>query len=225
MIWFIVGACALALFMILALTMTILRFNQLSMARSLCDEAKRQLLVELRARHALVPAYIGTLQQLTASDLSYIELALASAERAPFSQRGAAAENALTAAVNDAAQVPGTLSDKALAPDSILTMHSESREELDTTVHLLHGQLNVLADRILSGSRIYNTNVEHYHRQRERGLSRLFQGVFKAREPFTEAGNPLTSTEAHTPELHGQHSQPEQRDHQDGHDQTGAARP
>ena len=210
MIWSIVGACALVLLMSLALTMTILRFNQLSMARSLCDAAKRQLLVELRARHALVPAYIGTLQQITASDHSYIALALASAERAPFSARGAAAENALTAAVNDAAQIPGTISDKAAAPDSILMMHSEAREELDTTVHLLHGQLNVLAARILSGSRIYNTNVEHYHRQRERGLSRPFQGVFKAREFFTEAEPPHHSTGEDAPEQQ---------------DQTGAARP
>lgn len=222
MIWFIVGACALVLFVVLALTLTILRFNQLSMARSLCDEAKRQLLVELRARHALVPAYIGTLQQITASDLSYIELALASAERAPFSQRGAAAENALTAAVNDAAQIPGTLSDKALAADSTLTMPTDSREELDTTVQLLHGQLNVLTDRILSGSRIYNTNVEHYHRQRERGLSRLFQRVFKAREPFTEAESPDHSTGADAPE---QQDQRDQQDQQDQQDQTGVARP
>lgn len=86
MVWFIVGACVLAL-VILALTVTILRFNQLSMARSLCDEAKRQLLVELRGRHALVPAYIGTLQQITTRDLSSVELALASAQRAP-SARG-----------------------------------------------------------------------------------------------------------------------------------------
>ncbi|MDN6374398.1 MAG: LemA family protein, partial [Brevibacterium aurantiacum] len=77
MVWFIVGACVLAL-VILALTVTILRFNQLSMARSLCDEAKRQLLVELRGRHALVPAYIGTLPQITPQDLSFVELALAS---------------------------------------------------------------------------------------------------------------------------------------------------
>lgn len=219
MVWFIVGACALVLLVTLALTITILRFNQLSMARSLCDEAKRQLLVELRARHALVPAYIGTLAQITANDLSYIELALASAERAPFSQRGAAAENALTAAVNDAAQIPGTLSEKTLAADSTLRLPTDAREELETTVQLLHGQLNVLTDRILSGSRIYNTNVEHYHRQRERGLSRLFQRVFKAREPFTEAESPGHSTQTDAPE------QPSQQEHRDQQDQRGATRP
>ena len=187
MVWLIIGACALAAIVVLALVATILRFNQLSMARSLCDEAKRQLTVELRARHALVPAYIGTLQQLVADDLGYVELALASAERAPFGQRGAAAENALTKAIDAAAPVPGTLSDRALAGESTMTMQAGAHEELDTTVQLLHGQLNVLTERIHSGSRIYNTNVTRYHRQRTRRLSRLFQNVFKAREPFTEA--------------------------------------
>lgn len=185
--WFIVTACALAVLVVLVLALTIIRFNQLSMARSLCDEAKRQLVVELRARHALVPAYIGTLKQITATDFSTVELALASAERAPFGRRGAAAECALTNAIDDAALIPGTLSDRTLAADSTLTMRDGAREELDTTVQLLHGQLGVLSDRILAGSRIYNTNVEHYHRQRRRSLSRLFQRVFKAREPFAEA--------------------------------------
>lgn len=184
MVWFIIGVSVLAL-VVLALVLTILRFNQLSMARSLCDEAKRQLLVELRGRHALVPAYIGTLQQITTQDLSSIELALASAERAPFGHRGAAAESALTRAVDDAAQIPSQVSGKAIVTESTLAMETNPREELDTTIALLHGQLKVLTERILAGARIYNTNVDLYHRQRERGLSRLFQNVFRAREPFT----------------------------------------
>lgn len=195
MVWFIVGACVLAL-VILALTVTILRFNQLSMARSLCDEAKRQLLVELRGRHALVPAYIGTLQQITTRDLSSVELALASAQRAPFGPRGAAAENALTRTIDEAAQIPSQISDRAIAADSSLAMQTGPREELDTTIALLHGQLNVLAERILAGARIYNTNVDLYHRQRERAVSRLFKNVFKAREPFTETDQERSSAEA-----------------------------
>ncbi|GAA1850361.1 LemA family protein [Brevibacterium marinum] len=192
MLWFILGACALAVVVILALVMTFLRFNQLSMARSLCDEAKRQLIIALRARHALVPSYIGTLQQITTSDLGPVELALASAERAPFGPRGAAAESALTRAVDDAAQIPSSVGDRAVAGDSTPVMQTSPREELDTTVELLHGQLTVLTDRIVSGARIYNTNVERYHRQRELLLSRLFQNVFKAREPFSrmEAQSP-----------------------------------
>lgn len=195
MVWFIVGACVLAL-VILALTVTILRFNQLSMARSLCDEAKRQLLVELRGRHALVPAYIGTLQQITTRDLSSVELALASAQRAPFGPRGAGAENALTRTIDEAAQTPSQISDRAIAADSALAMQTGPREELDTTIALLHGQLNVLAERILAGARIYNTNVDLYHRQRERAVSRLFKNVFKAREPFTETDQERSSAEA-----------------------------
>ena len=195
MVWFIVGACVLAL-VILALTVTILRFNQLSMARSLCDEAKRQLLVELRGRHALVPAYIGTLQQITTRDLSSVELALASAQRAPFGPRGAAAENALTRTIDEAAQIPSQISDRAIAADSSLAMQTGPRDELDTTIALLHGQLNVLAERILAGARIYNTNVDLYHRQRERAVSRLFKNVFKAREPFTETDQERSSAEA-----------------------------
>lgn len=190
MLWLIVVACLLVALVVIALVLTILRFNQLSMARSLCDEAKRQLIVELRARHALVPAFIGTLGQITGSDLSRVELALASAERAPFDRRGAAAENALTEAINAAARIPGTRSDKTLASESTLALGGDLREELDTTVALLHGQLTVLTERILAGSRLYNTNVERYHRQRRRFLSRLFQGVFRARELFTEAREP-----------------------------------
>nr|WP_275902233.1 LemA family protein [Brevibacterium zhoupengii] len=178
------------------MTVTFLRFNQLSMARSLCDEAKRQLLVELRGRHALVPAYIGTLQQITTRDLSSVELALASAQRAPFGPRGAAAENALSRTIDDAAQIPSQISDRAIATDSTLAMQTGPREELDTTIALLHGQLNVLAERILSGARIYNTNVDLYHRQRERAVSRLFKNVFKAREPFTESGQERSFAEA-----------------------------
>lgn len=220
MVWFIVGACVLA-FVVLALVLTFLRFNQLSMARSLCDEAKRQLLVELRGRHALVPAYIGTLQQVTTRDLSTVELALASAERAPFGPRGAAAERALTRAVDDAAQIPSQVSDRAGATDSTLAMQTSPREELDTTVALLHGQLNVLTERIRSGARIYNTNVELYHRQRERVVSRLFQNVFKAREPFTEAQHEVPFTEAQSEQPFTEMQSEEQSGAQD---QTGPAR-
>lgn len=216
MIWFVVGICVLVL-VVLALVLTFLRFNQLSMARSLCDEAKRQLLGELSGRHALVPAYIGTLQQVTTRDLSSVELALASAERAPFGSRGAAAESALTRAIDDAAQIPSQISDKTIATDSTLAMQTNPREELDTTIGLLHGQLTVLTERIRSGARIYNTNVDLYHRQRERVLSRLFQNVFKAREPFTEAqpDEPFTAaqpdqafTEALPEEQFGAQDQP-----------------
>lgn len=190
MLWLIVVACVLVALVVLALVLTILRFNQLSMARSLCDEAKRQLIVELRARHALVPAFVGTLGQITGSDLSRVELALASAVRATFGRRGAAAENALTEAINGAARIPGTLSDWASAPEPTQLVDGDVREELDTTVALLHGQLTVLTERILAGSRLYNTNVERYHRQRRRFLSRLFHGVFQARELFTEPREP-----------------------------------
>ncbi|RAG65755.1 LemA family protein, partial [Burkholderia multivorans] len=68
MVWTIIAAAAVSVLLVAAVMLTILRFNQLSMARSLCDEAKRQLVVELKARHALVPAYIGTLQQVTTRD-------------------------------------------------------------------------------------------------------------------------------------------------------------
>lgn len=197
MVWFIVGACLLVL-VVLALVLTFLRFNQLSMARSLCDEAKRQLLVELRGRHALVPTYIGTLQQITTQDLSFVELALASAKRAPFGSRGAAAESALTRAVDDAAHIPSQVSDRVVAADSTLAMDTSPREELDTTIALLHGQLTVLTERVLSGARIYNTNVDLYHRQRERVVARLFQNVFKAREPFIEAETQQNISEPET---------------------------
>ena len=186
-VWFIVGGCVLAALIILFIVLTVLRFNQLSMARSLCDEAKRQLIGEIRARHALVPAYIGTLQQIAGQDLSRLELALASAERAPFDHRGAAAENALTDAVDDAALIPAALTERSLTSDSARSQRAAVNEEIDTTIQLLHGQLQVLTERILAGARFYNTNVERYHRQRARLVSRLFGGVFKPRAPFTEA--------------------------------------
>ena len=186
-VWFIVGGCVLAALIILFIVLTVLRFNQLSMARSLCDEAKRQLIGEIRARHALVPAYIGTLQQIAGQDLSRLELALASAERAPFDHRGAAAENALTDAVDDAALIPAALTERSLTSDAARSQRAAVNEEIDTTIQLLHGQLQVLTERILAGARFYNTNVERYHRQRARLVSRLFGGVFKPRAPFTEA--------------------------------------
>ncbi|AMT94621.1 LemA family protein [Brevibacterium linens] len=186
-VWFIVGGCVLAALIVLFVILTVLRFNQLSMARSLCDEAKRQLIGEIRARHALVPAYIGTLQQIAGQDLSRLELALASAERAPFDHRGAAAENALTDAVDDAALIPAALTERSLTSDSARSQRAAVNEEIDTTIQLLHGQLQVLTERILAGARFYNTNVERYHRQRARLVSRLFGGVFKPRAPFTEA--------------------------------------
>lgn len=186
-VWFIVGGCVLAALIVLFVILTVLRFNQLSMARSLCDEAKRQLIGEIRARHALVPAYLGTLQQIAGQDLSRLELALASAERAPFDHRGAAAENALTDAVDDAALIPAALTERSLTSDSARSQRAAVNEEIDTTIQLLHGQLQVLTERILAGARFYNTNVERYHRQRARLVSRLFGGVFKPRAPFTEA--------------------------------------
>ena len=187
MVWFIVGGCVLAALIILFIVLTVLRFNQLSMARSLCDEAKRQLIGEIRARHALVPAYIGTLQQIAGQDLSRLELALASAERAPFDHRGAAAENALTDAVNDAALIPAALTERSLTSDYARSQQAAVNEEIDTTIQLLHGQLQVLTERILAGARFYNTNVARYHQQRMRPFSRFFGRVFKARDPFTEA--------------------------------------
>ena len=186
-VWFIVGGCVLAALIILFIVLTVLRFNQLSMARSLCDEAKRQLIGEIRARHALVPAYIGTLQQIAGQDLSRLELALASAERAPFDHRGAAAENALTDAVNDAALIPAALTERSLTSDYARSKQAAVNEEIDTTIQLLHGQLQVLTERILAGARFYNTNVARYHQQRMRPFSRFFGRVFKARDPFTEA--------------------------------------
>ena len=186
-VWFIVGGCVLAALIILFIVLTVLRFNQLSMARSLCDEAKRQLIGEIRARHALVPAYIGTLQQIAGQDLSRLELALASAERAPFDHRGAAAENALTDAVNDAALIPAALTERSLTSDYARSQQAAANEEIDTTIQLLHGQLQVLTERILAGARFYNTNVARYHQQRMRPFSRFFGRVFKARDPFTEA--------------------------------------
>lgn len=187
MVWSIVGGCIVAALVIAFVVLTVLRFNQLSMARSVCDEAKRQLIGEIRSRHGLVPAYIGTLQQIAGQDLSTLELALASAERAPFDRRGAAAENALTEAINDAALIPTAITERSLTSDFARSQQATVNEEIDTTVQLLHDQLQVLTERILTGSRFYNTNVERYHRQRQRPISRLFTSVFKAREPFTEA--------------------------------------
>jgi LemA protein len=184
-VWFIIGGCVAAALLVLLLVLTILRFNQLSMARSLCDEAKRQLIGEIRARHALVPAYIGTLQQMTGNELSTIALALASAERAPFGHRGAAAENALTEAVDEAALIP-TANERSLTSGPAGAQQPAVNEEIDTTIQLLHGQLQVLTERILAAARFYNVNVERYHRQRMRPISRLFTSVFKPREPFTE---------------------------------------
>ena len=185
MVWFIIGGCVAAALLVLLLVFTILRFNQLSMARSLCDEAKRQLIGEIRARHALVPAYIGTLQQMTGNELSTIALALASAERAPFGHRGAAAENALTEAVDEAALIP-TANERSLTPGPAGAQQPAVNEEIDTTIQLLHGQLQVLTERILAAARFYNVNVERYHRQRMRPISSLFTSVFKPREHFTE---------------------------------------
>lgn len=194
MIWTIIAACAASALVVAAVMLIILRFNQLSMARSLCDEAKRQLVVELRARHGLVPAFIGTIGQVTTRDLGSLELALASAERAPFGPRGAAAENALTAAIDDAALLPGRRgggpgtapADAASAAVATTSAQAGMRDELDMTVHLLHGQLTVLSERIVAVSRLYNANVDRYHRQRGRLLSRIFGGVFRPRDHFTE---------------------------------------
>jgi LemA protein len=191
-VWFIIGGCVAAALLVLLLVFTILRFNQLSMARSLCDEAKRQLIGEIRARHALVPAYIGTLQQMTGNELSTIALALASAERAPFGHRGAAAENALTEAVDEAALIP-TANERSLTSGPAGAQQPAVNEEIDTTIQLLHGQLQVLTERILAAARFYNVNVERYHRQRMRPISRLFTSVFKPREPFTELGGPTSA--------------------------------
>ena len=201
-VWFIVGGCVLAALIILFIVLTVLRFNQLSMARSLCDEAKRQLIGEIRARHALVPAYIGTLQQIAGQDLSRLELALASAERAPFDHRGAAAENALTEAINDAALIPTALTERSLTSDFARPQQAVS-EEAETTILLLHDQLQVLTERILTAARFYNTNVERYHQQRRRPTSRLFTTVFKAREPFTEAADDNGSTTSANPSSMG----------------------
>lgn len=186
MVWFIIGGCIAAALVVVLLVLTILRFNQLSMARSLCDEAKRQLIGEIRARHALVPAYIGTLQQMTGNELSTIELALASAERAPFGHRGAAAENALTEAVDEAALIPTAVNERSLTSGPTGAQQAAVNEEIETTIQLLHGQLQVLTERILAAARFYNVNVERYHRQRMRPISRLFTRVFKPREPFTD---------------------------------------
>lgn len=192
-----IGAAGLVgLLVVLAVVLTIVRFNQLSMARSLCDEAKRQLVVELRARHALVPPFIGALQQMNSADHSGIELALASAERAPFGPRGAAAENALTARIDAAHSLTQALSDLDQDARSDRSVSSEIRDELETTVELLHGQLTVIGERILSAGRIYNTNVSRYHRQRARLLSRPFSHVFLSRELFTETEGEGASAEA-----------------------------
>src|SRR5699024_8870737 len=151
----------------------------------------------------LVPAYIGTLQQMTGNELSTIALALASAERAPFGHRGAAAENALTEAVDEAALIP-TANERSLTSGPAGAQQPAANAELATAIQLLPGQMQALTARILAAARFYNVNVERYHRQRMRAISRLFTSVFKPREPFTElAGDEGGPTSARGQELTG----------------------
>ncbi len=121
------------------------------------------LVVELKARHALVPAYIGTLR---AGDDPGPER--------PRTRPRLRRARRLRPARCGRRERP-VHGDRRCGPhpdhprggaDATTSVQAGMRDELETTVLLLHGQLTVLSERIVAVSRLYNANVDRYHRRR-----------------------------------------------------------
>lgn len=163
-VWVVlVAVIALVAGIIVLLT---IRYNQLSLNRSLTREARRQFDVARAARHGLVPVYVGAARRVLGEDprIADLESAVVTAQAVRTRVDAGVAEHVVTDAVRTVAA--GTR-EKAAAAETQTRFADDLLFQLEA--HETH---------IGAAVRHHNASVRAYARRRARILSVPWRGVY-----------------------------------------------
>lgn len=145
----------------------VVRFNQLSLNRSLTGEARRQFDVARSTRHGIIPVFVAEARcVLTADDprVADLEQAVVTAQTVRTRQDAGVAEHVVTDAVRT---VAAGLREKATAAEAEVGFAADLFSQLDE--HETH---------IGAAVRHHNASVRAYSRRRGQVLSAPLRGVF-----------------------------------------------
>ncbi|SMY12285.1 hypothetical protein [Brevibacterium jeotgali] len=143
-----------------------IRYNQLSLNRSLTREARRQFDVARAARHGLIPVYVGAARRVLGEDprIADLESAVVTAQAVRTRSDAGVAEHAMTDAVRVVAA--GTW-EKAATAEAAVRFADDLLVQLEA--HETH---------IGAAVRHHNASVRAYTRRRARILSLPWHGVY-----------------------------------------------
>ena len=157
----------------------VIRFNQLSLGRSLCAEARRQFDAARATRRGLLPVFQSEASRLlgsSAPSVTALEAAVATASSARSRTDAGAAEHAVTDAVR---AVAVTLREQAAAGGTV------------TWLKDLYGQLEEHETHISAGVRHHNASVRSYMRRRRGLLSLSYRGLYRPLQEIEYAPSPI----------------------------------
>lgn len=156
-----------------AVVLLTIRYNQLSLNRSLTREARRQFDVARSARHGLIPVYLAAARRVLGSDprIGELESAMTTAQAVRTRVDAGVAERVVTDAVR-------AVSAGARAKDI-------AAEAPVRVVEDLASQLEAHETHISAAVRHHNASVRGYARRRSRVLSTPWRGVYA---PIAEIG-------------------------------------
>ena len=157
----------------------VIRFNQLSLGRSLCAEARRQFDAARATRRGLLPVFQAEAVRLlgaSAPSVTALDAAVASASSARSRTDAGAAEHAVTDAVR---AVAVTLREQAAAGGTV------------TWLKDLYGQLEEHETHISASVRHHNASVRSYMRRRRGLLSLPLLGLYRPLREIEYAPSPI----------------------------------
>lgn len=147
-----------------------IRYNQLSLNRSLTREARRQFDVSRAARHGLIPVYVGAARRVLGEDprIADLESAVVAAQAVRTRIDAGVAEHIVTDAVR---VVAAAIRERAAAAGAPARFADDLLFQLEA--HETH---------IGAAVRHHNASVRAYTRRRARTLSVPWRGVYEAVE-------------------------------------------
>ncbi|HET7659658.1 MAG TPA: LemA family protein, partial [Oryzihumus sp.] len=170
-VWIVIGVVV-----VLLLLWAVSTYNGLVKLRNLVQEAWRQIDVELKRRHDLIPNLVETVKGYAAHERGTLEDVMKARSAAMAGGQGPAAaaqsENVLTQALGRLIAVAEAYPDLK-ANQNFLSL----QQELSST-----------EDRIAAGRRYYNANVRELNTKVETVPSNIFASMFHiTREEYFEA--------------------------------------
>ncbi len=157
------------------------RFNQLSLARDLCDENRRQVDADIADRHLLLPAFLELCGKQIGMTYEVQALgdAFTAARQADTAEEIGRAEENLTVAVEELAETMRC----HLQRDAERGQNPDPGQDTGVTARYLYVQIRVIEGRIASAIRYYNQNVERYLERRAQIFCVPFRAVFARYAP------------------------------------------
>lgn len=178
LLWWVIAP--LGVLVCAAAVIAVIRFNQLSLARDLCQESRRQLTAAIAERHTLIPSFLESCALLVAEhpemkpQIEAVGDAFAAARKATEPEAVGAAEEQLTVALMQLHQVFG---EQQLSP-------AESASDAEYIARALFIQMCVVESRIAATSRYFNANTARYKRRRRGPLPVLMPRRFPDCKPL-----------------------------------------